>query len=397
MSDHRRCWMLLALLVPLGGSARAAEIDYGDRGLEFESESPPLELRLGGRLHLDFGHVDDDLTPSNDEFEVRRGRLYLSGRAFRDWRFKVEHDFAASGNGWKNVWIQYAFDEKTSVRVGNFVAPFGLEDVASSNYATFMERALPSAIAPSFQTGIGLRTRGRVKHRFGYARWTAAAGGFLEPLGDSKSDRHQSEHYGVSTRFTLAPLSEARRLVHLGVSFEYRDLRSGSGYRIRSRPESSLAPALFSTGTLGRVDDVFSLGVEAATVLGPFSAQAEYMRAMLDRGNAANPDFDGWYVQASWVVTGETRLYGTGSGAFRGVRPERRFGAVELALRYSSLDLVAAGISGGEGEDLTVGVNWYLRRNVRFSFNYVRVDSEQRGTGLDDDPDVFQARFLVFF
>jgi len=58
---------------------------------------------------------------------------------------------------------------------------------------------------------------------------------------------------------------------------------------------------------------------------------------------------------------------------------------------------VDAGIAGGDGNDLTVGANWYLGRNVRLMFNYVRVDSDQRGTGLDDDPDVFQGRLLVFF
>lgn len=405
MSDLRRTAAILALMalwMP-ARSARAWDLDYGRRGLELELEAIPLELRLGGRLHLDAGDVDEDRTSGSDEFEVRRGRVYLSGKAFEDWRFKVEYDFASSGtfasgqSGWKNVWLQYDLGKATSIRAGNFVAPFGLEDVAASNHATFMERALSAAIAPSFQTGVGIRTRGRVKHRFGSARWTASAGGFIEPFADSGDDRHRSKHYGFSSRVTLAPLSAPRRLVHLGASFEYRDLRSDSLYRIRSRPESSLAPALFNTGRLAGVDEVLAFGAEAATVLGPFSVQGEYMRSMLQVGGSSDPSFDGGYVQASWLVTGETRLYSRTSGSFRGVKPKRRFGAVELALRYSSLDLVDQGVLGGKGDDLTVGLNWYLGRNVRLLFNYVHVDSEQRRTGDDDDPEIVQARFMVFF
>jgi len=397
--------LILGLVAATAAPARAWEFDYGRRGLELEFESVPVELRLGGRLHLDFGEFDADLTRGEDDFDVRRGRLYLAGRVDEDWRFKVEYDFAsAAGNagggaGWRNAWLQWSFHEDASLRVGNFVVPFGLESVGSSNYLTFLERGLSNALTPGFQTGVGLGVKGSEKHRFGRLRWTGAAAGYVESFGDSDLDLHKSEHGGFATRWTVAPLSDPRRLLHLGVSVEYRDLRGGSGYRIRSRPESSLAPALFSTGTLGGVDDVLSVGTEAAAGFGPFSLQGEYVRSMLQRSGSgrSDADFDAWYVQASWILTGENRRYGRTSGTFSGVRPERKWGAVEFALRYSGIDLVDAGIAGGDGNDLTVGANWYLGRNVRLMFNYVRVDSDQRGTGLDDDPDVFQGRLLVFF
>lgn len=402
MTHAIRLGCLLAA-ASLATPASAWELDFDRRGLELDFEEVPIELRLGGRLHLDFGDYDADRTSGGDSFELRRARLTFSARAWEDWRLKVEYDFAGGGGdvagdrGWRNVWLQWAFHEDAAVRVGNFTAPFGLESVAASNHLTFMERGLANAFTPGFQTGLMVRARGSEKHRFGRARWTAAAAGFVESLGDPELDAHRSEHAGGAARITLAPFSAARRLLHLGVSTEFRDLRGGSGYRIRTRPESSLAPALFSTGTLADVDEVLSVGVEAATVLGPFSIQGEYARSMLERRGRPDPEFDGWYVQASWIVTGEHRRYGRTSGAFVGVRPERRWGAVELALRYGGIDLVDGGVNGGDGEDLTVGASWYLGRNVRLMFNYVRVDSDQRGTGLDDDPEIYQARFLVFF
>jgi phosphate-selective porin OprO/OprP len=397
MPEGRGILVAILITVALASPAGAADVGFSRRGLTLDFEDVPLSLRLGGRFHLDGAFFDEDLTSMDDDWKVRRGRVYLSGKLFHDWRFKAEYEFAGN-DGWRNLWLEYRLGSKHAFRVGNLVAPVGLEDVAASNHATFMERALAASIAPSYGTGVRVRTRGTLKHAYGRARWTASAAGFIEPLGKRHDDRHGSEHYAFATRLTFAPFSRSRRLLHFAGSFEYRDVRSGSGYRISSRPESSLAPRLFSTGSLADVDQVFSFGAEAASVVGPFSVQAEYMRAMLQRGQGrSDPDFYGWYVQGSWIVTGENRRYSRNGGTFVGVRPKHRFGAVELAVRYGGLDLQDGGIHGGKGEDLTAGVNWYLLRNIRLMFNYVHVDSKQRLTGLDDDPEVFEGRFMLFF
>ncbi len=57
-------------------------------------------------------------------------------------------------------------------------------------------------------------------------------------------------------------------------------------------------------------------------------------------------DFDGWYAEGAWVLSGEARGWSTASGAFTNPRPQADFtadgvgwGAWEVAARYSSLDL----------------------------------------------------------
>ena len=50
------------------------------------------------------------------------------------------------------------------------------------------------------------------------------------------------------------------------------------------------------------------VGVEAAGILGPLTVASEYGRVHLDRaGTLSNPDFDGFYVYATWFLTGEQR------------------------------------------------------------------------------------------
>ena len=233
----------LAVAVALGSQAACGEsyeLWEGDdfeleastrRGLVLEVEDPEIELRLGGRLHWDAAWFDDDLDPIDDDTTLRRARVYLEGDLFDDWSFKIEREFAGPGDAWKNFWIGYQPTEHLAFRAGNFIAPFGLEEVASSNYSTFLERALPSAFAPSYQTGLGVRSWGRLGSRRNFNRWTWAAAPYFEPMGDTDDDPHGTEHWGVASRATFAPLAKKRRLVHLGAAIDYRNV--GERERVR--------------------------------------------------------------------------------------------------------------------------------------------------------------------
>ena len=91
---------------------------------------------------------------------------------------------------------------------------------------------------------------------------------------------------------------------------------------------------------------------------------------------------------------------------FSRVKPKSNFledggmGAVELGLRYSTMDLSDSGINGGELEDWTAGVNWYLNPNTLVRLNYAIVDIENaHGAGAigDGTVNVFGMRFQVDF
>ncbi|MGH0037186.1 MAG: OprO/OprP family phosphate-selective porin [Myxococcota bacterium] len=398
-------WVLVGLAVAGPAAARQFNLYRGEdtrfdvstrRGLRFRVDDPQLELRVGGRLHLDAVHFDDDASSNDDEIDLRRGRLYLAGRFLEDWSFKIERELTADRSGWRNLWLQYRPGSDVRIRGGNFVAPFGLEDFSSSNHSTFMERALPSALAPSFQTGGSVLTRGGWDHDWGRSSWTLGGAAYLEPLDDHELDRHKSNHWGLSSRLTLAPLAEERRVVHLGASVEHLDVDGGSRFRYRARPETGLGSSLLNTGRLDGVDDVLTAGVEAALLWGPVSVQAEYIQARLRRPDRPNPTFRGGYVQASWIVTGEARRYSRTMGTFRGVRPKRSWGAIELALRFSTLDLNEETVSGGRARDVTAGINWYLLENLRFMVNYVCVDGKNQDDE-SDDPHIVQGRVALYF
>lgn len=122
-----------------------------------------------------------------------------------------------------------------------------------------------------------------------------------------------------------------------------------------------------------------------------------------------HPTFSGWYVEGSWILTGETKSYSPAAinnevGGFNAPVPSRPFslsggswGAWELVARYSSTNLnwhsgqlasptQLAGVLGGNESVIALGVNWYLNRTVRLMLddNIVHV---KKGTSALPDRD----------
>ena len=371
-----------------------------DHGLRLRWREQGASLQLGGRLQLDGGWVDEDTNQDSDNFDVANGRIYLEGRWHDDWRAKIEYDFAHISTGFRNVWLGYYGFEHTRIWLGNHTAPFGMEENASSNDILFAQRALPAALAPSFGTGLMVENWGSpFRTQLGRAGWTVGAGVYGAPFIQTDYDRHRSQHWAVAGRATFAPFVRKRRVLQIGGSVEYRDVLGDNDWRISRRPESTLMPALFGQ-TLSNVAAVTTAGAEAAALFGPVLIQGEYMHDFVDRqasSTFSNPDFKGAYAQASWVLTGESHRYFKSQGTFGGVRPRHWLGALELAARWSWIDLTDEGVAGGKAMDITAGVNWWLREHLRLMFNYIHVNGVQGGTLVDDDPQIFQVRAIVAF
>ncbi|MEW8469935.1 MAG: porin, partial [Candidatus Thiodiazotropha sp.] len=144
------------------------------------------------------------------------------------------------------------------------------------------------------------------------------------------------------------------------------------------------------------------LGLEGAWVTGPFSLQGEWMQAKVERDTGTEPTFDGWYLQASWFLTGESRRYKQDAAKFGRIRPLSEHGALEAAARFSSLDLNDGEIEGGSSDNLTLGLNWYINRQIRLMANAIFVDNDRFADAdgdveAEDEPTIIQLRAQVDF
>ncbi|MEM7305447.1 MAG: porin [Planctomycetota bacterium] len=365
------------------GEWRDWSAEFGGRGLILEHDSG-LELRLGGRVHYDVARFDDEVLRFADDAGFRRLRGYLTAR-YDDWGLRLDNDFGGTVEGWKSVYLRYYGLDSARVTLGNQVTPFSMEQSTSSNAIPFLERSIANALATGLNMGLAVSTRGD--------NWSAATGFFNDPLDSNAKKR--SAGSGLVGRATWAPVLESDGVVHLGASLERRDVDPGSRFRIRARPESGLANnRLVNTRSITDVDSTSTYGLEAATRYGPLTVQAEYLRTDVDR-ESTDVDFDGWYVQANYMLTGETRRYRRSRGSFAVIDPQSDYGALEVGLRLSALDLNDEDIDGGEEQNVTLGLNWYWSRNVRFMANYVRAEAEPNQDGADDQVDILQFRAQV--
>ena len=188
----------------------------------------------------------------------------------------------------------------------------------------------------------------------------------------------------------------------------------------RSRPEirdARILPFFVDTGRI-TADSNTILAAESAWVDGPFSLQAEYAASLVSNpsGVGATGDdawFHGYYVQASYFLTGDNRAYDRRLGRFARVIPRTSAwtvdpssnsqkpsvcwgsGAWEVAARYSQVSLNDAGISGGRLSDVTLGVNWYLNPNFRIQWNYLYADRKVAAPQNDGTAHAFVMRFSL--
>lgn len=368
---------------------------YWKEGLNFDSQDGNFKLKIGGRLQNDwFWSSEDSAIKSNvgeqeDGVEFRRARIYFSGLIYDNVEYKLQFDFEGGTAHFKDAYLALTDFPLGTLQMGHFKEPFSLEELTSSKYITFLERALPNVFAPSRNTGFMLH------HVASDERMTAAVGLFrdTDDYGDSTDDGG----YNVTGRITALPIYENKgaSLLHLGAAYSYRNPDDSLQYH--QRPEAHLADYFVDTGIFTS-DQVDLLDLEAAWVNGPLSVQGEYMRADADIMGGSDVMFDGYYVQASYFLTGEHRNYKTSEAAFSRIKPRKNYsykggcGAWEVATRYSELDLNDGGINGGELDNITAGLNWYLNPNTRIMWDYVHADKDRIGQA-----DMFMMRLQFDF
>ena len=391
-------------------------------------------VKVGGRIFLDtamFNQNAASVTQVGDAqngTELRNARIFLKGEAFHVVDYKIEFDFAGtttvdSGGVVDGKTIEQVLFKDVymgiselpllgHVRAGHFKEPFGLEQLNSAKYITFMERSLGD-------TGIFVPGRNVGVMAFDYSeneRMTWAIGGFINHTPENPpryiSDNGQG---AVTMRLTYLPWYDeatgGRGLLHVGAGYSYR-VNGTDTLQLLSRPESHMAPYVLDTGTIANAPNYQIYNGELAFVYGAFSAQAEYFGLALNRnGGFGNQNFNGCYVNLSYFLTGENRVYNRHAGAFNGrIKPFGNFfrvrdengcvqtgiGAWEVAYRYSYGDLIDGPINGGRTGDHTVGLNWYLNPYMRMMFNYIHSTTDD-ANALDGDIDIFQMRAQIDF
>lgn len=280
------------------------------------------------------------------------------------------------------------------LQVGNFKAPFSLEELTSDSMTTFMERSLIStAFVPQRQLGVGAFDNSSDEN----ATWQYGCF-FDDTLQSEKmrsNDRLGAQFVGRAswTPYFDEP-SSGRYLVHTALAYRYVDDWDNQ-LRFRSRPEINNGDRSIDSGAFNG-DWYESLDAELAITYGSLSVQSElvWTRANASGGlllpdgtpnripAAGTKDFYGGYGYVSYFLTGETRPYKRSRGVYDRIVPLENFwvvrgagvghGAWETVARWSCLNVSGTeSTASGVENDLTLGLNWYWNPQMRWMFEYI--------------------------
>ena len=391
--------MAITLTSLLSGTAAADQAETKG-GLKITSDDGNFSASLGGRIHFDTYLFDTDIKDPVSTTEFRRARITLKGNIY-DWGYVLEQDFAGGNThaGFRDVFLSHKF-LNGEVRIGQFKPFRSMAEMTSSNELTFLERPFSSATGlydgNQFQQGIG---------------WTGVLdcftlGMMAFNLRDAGTPRN--EGVGAAGRLAWHPINTDMATFHLGTSVSFEnanqnssDLTAEADYAGRRGPSQLMA---VTPGDLG--GHATTAALELAGSYGPLYMQAEYTVGGFDADYyvteaefedwygapapfncdpqfgcyIADQDVHTWYVQGSWMITGEHKSYSEKRGAFSSAKPAGTGlwgGAWELTARYDTME--NRDIHNLQASSATIGLNYYANRNVRFMANFIFGDDDFTG------------------
>jgi phosphate-selective porin OprO and OprP len=338
-----------------------------------------------------------------DGFYFRRARFGVEGTFARDFNYRLLLELGGSGTEGptriNDAWIAYTGLAPFTFQLGAFSPPANIDDGTTPEDLVFIERASASELSRSMggadgRIGLAIKANG--------ARWMSSLAFTTRTAGDAEVSDTQAA--AVARAGFLAATSDDYNL-HLGGSGTYvfspadqgPDVTAAHTLRFRDRPEIRVdSVRLIDTGNID-ADHASVFGLEFGGNWKSFYLQGEHFWYDIERRASANlpdPDFAGYYLQGSWLLTGERRRYNAVTGSFQNPRPmvpfsfNGGFGAWELAARFSRMNLnfseglegaaaVPGSVRGGEQQIWTLGANWFPNPNVKVMLNYLLIDVDR--------------------
>ena len=344
-------------------------------------KSGKFALELDGRLQLVWDVYKANLNPLGSGTEARRARLAFKP-TWGDWTGQFDVNFAGNAVEIKDFWVAYTGFDHFILKAGNQKTQWSLEEVTSSRYITFIERASLNAFTPDRRVGFSVANW--------HKNWRIFGGIFGQGVEDV-DETGVSEQLGYNFRLTAAPLLVKDNVIHLGASMAHVRPSAGSDtVKFSSRPESHVTMNKFlNTGKIGDLRSWDAYGLEFAAVKGPVLLQSEYTWVNVNRLDLIpRVRLSGYYAYIAWRVTGENRPYNSEEGevGWRTIPKNKKLGTIELAARYSNTDMndTAAEVFGGKEQNITFAANWFPYANLKISLNYIHTINDAFATGDGD-------------
>lgn len=360
--------------------------------LRFTSEDKSYSLWFDNRVQFDGAFFSKNvLNPIGNGATIRRARFAVKAILWTNWYGEVDLDFAGSETELKDAFLKYTFNSgNLNIKAGHYKESLGMETTTTSRYLTFMERSFISKLDASRHLGI------QVNHW--KDKYLLTGGLHFNTVGDAEEvtyTKDNNKDYGIDEGYSLTgrvvyrPIIDQDKVLHLGVSGSYRTPKTHvevpNSFRYSTRSHTSINRKKYlDTDDLADMKDANYLNLELAGRYKGFMFQGEYKNVNVMRLNdLESVNINGFYIQGAYLLLGGHHNYNKAEGEFTRLTPGKKYGDLELALRYDYVDAndATAQVFGGSAEGYSVGLNYYFNPNVKFMMNYVYNNHDRYANG----------------
>lgn len=379
--------------------------------LIWKSNNSNIRYWIDGRIMLDSWYIDN--SKKNNYFAggigTRRARFAIKSQLHGHFYGEFDFDLANNDIEIKDMWIAYKLHSNSIFKIGNHKIPFSLEEVTTSRWTTFMERASVNEFSPGRKMGVSfLHFSSNYFIHIGLFGDAPSLGAEDKSeihdvnaitLKDYETSRSRKESFSFGTRIAVRPYTDTNSVFHLGGSYFYHRLpKDGSEdqtikYKVGPNLDGmNIVP--LDTDDMAGISLEQGMGSEILYLKNQWMIQAELIATQLTTTSDSKYFFSGGYIFYSYFFTDDKRTYSMSDGELGPVCPSNKeSGAWELAVRYDYLNLTDRnhGVFGGGGSHFTIGVNWYVNENVKLMINGIYAHYDQYATGpkkvyKNDDP-----------
>lgn len=358
-----------------------------------------FKLTLGGYIQANFDSGDVSafegrfgLTALKDRFRLRRTRVNITGDFAEQFDFKVEGDFEQSdglspatrtGFSATDIFINWHRFPEANVEVGQWKAPFGLEQITPDATIYTIERSLPTgALTPERQIGAMLWGKPLTNVLPEQKDLVTYYAGIFNGNGRNFNNNDNNEFMYVG-RLELLPFKG--KLMGQDASLKI----AGDYFYSRDETGTNISPALnlrvnadgsLTSYTLTSPDKRHAYSFDAWLKVGPFDLIGEYFdEKVRPRGMTFSAfEASGYYVQGSYFLL-----------------PKK----LQAVLKWESLD--PGQVSNDGIHSITGGLNYYIHGDgIKLMANYIHTWSDFREAHPqfgDDQFDEIILRLQVMF
>lgn len=357
------------------------------------------KIWLDNRVQTDgavfFGEQDWADGISNG-LSIRRARFAVKTQINKSWYGEVDCDMANGVFELKDAIIRYTGLEHFQFQIGNFKEIFSIQRNNSSRYLQFIERPMiTSALAPSRSIGFNANYYNK---------------GFFANIGihgqaiEGSEERTYTEDKSKSALGPDEGLSYTLKLIyqpgwdkenwgmHIGAAGSWRNPKTTDETwgkaRYSTRNTTSINRKKYIDTGEFEYDHALLYTAELAGYWGGFRGEAVYMgNTTYLPNNAGTKTFQGWYVQAGYLLFGGTQRYDGAGAKFTRVKRGQKWGDVELCGRVEYIDLnadkgaEAPKIMGGSAMAYSAGLNYYINDHVKVQLNWQYTDNDRYSSG----------------